>query len=486
MLLSNLIGPNEGLKLHGNDVDITGLITDSRATKRGDLFIAVPGTKQDGRTYIKDALDKGAVAVLVPEGTNGLSVPYITTPDIRSTVANIAATFYPRQPEHIAAVTGTSGKTSIAQFARQLWQNNGHVSASVGTLGLVTAKETRYGSLTTPDPITLHKTLDEAAGNGITHLAMEASSHGLDLHRLDRVNVHVGAFTNLSRDHLDYHEDMESYLAAKLRLFTEIMPEGSTAVLNADVPEYGVLSMACKDCRHAIIDYGKRANYIRLKDYELHLNGQLLRFSVIGKNHEILLPVAGEFQVWNSLCALGMAIGSGDPIDQSVASMEKLTGVPGRLERIGATKKGGTVFVDYAHKPGALENVLTAMRSHVAARPGGRLFVVFGCGGNRDKGKRPQMGEIAIRLADVVIVTDDNPRNEVPTEIRKDILAGCAPGPNLREIGDRAEAIQTAISELEEGDVLVIAGKGHETGQIVGDRVLPFDDAEVARQALGK
>ncbi|MDD5585419.1 MAG: UDP-N-acetylmuramoyl-L-alanyl-D-glutamate--2,6-diaminopimelate ligase [Alphaproteobacteria bacterium] len=454
------------------------------------MFAAVPGTQQDGRKYINDAAGKGAVAVLAPDGTDPASMPssvrLVTTPDVRVAVSAVASRFYPRQPEHIAAVTGTSGKTSIAQFTRELWTLNGHNAASVGTLGFVTPTENRYGSLTTPDAVALHQILDEAAGKNITHLALEASSHGLDLHRLDHVRVAVAAFTNLSRDHLDYHDSMESYLAAKLRLFTDVMPEGRVAVLNADVPEYETLSRACRERRHTIIGYGKNGRDIRLTAHKLQADGQVMRLEVMGKNYEVLLPVAGEFQVWNSLCALGMAIGSGDGAARSVAGLEKLTGVPGRLERIGTTAKGGTVFVDYAHKPGALENVLAAMKAHTAETPGARLHVVFGCGGNRDKGKRPQMGSIAQRLADAVYVTDDNPRNEVPAEIRRDILAGCTPGPNLREIGDRAEAIQTAIAGLSQGDVLVIAGKGHEIGQIVGDKVLPFDDAEVARQALHK
>jgi UDP-N-acetylmuramoyl-L-alanyl-D-glutamate--2,6-diaminopimelate ligase len=490
MRLSNLIAPNEGHKLTGIDCDIAGVTADSRNVKHCFLFAAIPGTQQDGRKYINDAIEKGAVAILAPEGTDpanfSSSISLITAPDVRVAVSAVASRFYPRQPEHIAAVTGTSGKTSIAQFTRELWAHNGHDAASVGTLGFVTAKEKRYGSLTTPDSVALHQVLDEAAGKNVTHLALEASSHGIDLHRLDHVRVETAAFTNLSRDHLDYHDGMESYLAAKMRLFSQVMPEGRTAVLNADAPEFDALADACRARRHTIISYGKRGNEIRLLQHSLKTNGQLIRLTVMGKDYEALLPVAGEFQVWNSLCALGMVIGSGDDAAGSVEGLETLTGVPGRLERIGTTAKGGTVFVDYAHKPGALENVLTAMRAHVKETPGARLHVVFGCGGNRDKGKRPQMGGIAQLLADVVFVTDDNPRREVPAEIRLDVLAGCAPGPNLREIGDRAEAIQTAMAGLGKGDVLVIAGKGHEIGQIVGDKVLPFDDADVARQALQK
>ena len=490
MRLSNLIAPSEGQKLFGNDVNITGITADSRDIKKGFLFAAIPGTQQDGRLYIKDALAQGAAAILAPAGTDASLLPshvsLVTAKDMRLAVSAIAARFYPRQPDTIAAVTGTSGKTSITQFTREIWGQNGRKAASIGTLGLVTPSEKHYGSLTTPDPITLHRILDETAEQGITHLAMEASSHGLDLHRLDHVHVKVGAFTNLSRDHLDHHDSMARYLEAKLRLFTEVMPEGRVAVLNADVPEFDEIAAHCRARHHTIISYGGNGHDLRLKEHQLQADGQVIRFAAMGKNYEVFLPVAGPFQVWNSLCALGIAIGSGEDVAQSVAGLEKLTGVPGRLELIGKTPKGATVFVDYAHKPGALENVLTAMRAHVEEHPGARLFIVFGCGGNRDKGKRPEMGEIAQRLADVVIVTDDNPRNEVAADIRRDILSGCARGPNLREIGDRAKAIQTAIAELQTDDILVIAGKGHEIGQIVGDKVLPFDDAEVARQALLK
>lgn len=486
MRLSNLILPNEGLKLEGPDTDIAGITADSREVKQGYLFAAVPGTQQDGRKYISDAVAKGAAALLIPEDSlppAPYPVSIVTAPDIRTALSTVASLFYPLQPKHIAAVTGTSGKTSIAQFTRELWQNNGHSAASLGTLGFVTPGEARYGALTTPDSITLHKVLNEAAERNITHLAMEASSHGLDLGRLEKVKIQVAAFTNLSRDHLDYHPDMQNYLAAKLRLFNDIMPEGGTAVLNADVPEYEQLKKVCERKKHRTLSYGKNGQELQLIDYRLQDGGQIIRIKVMGKDHEVSLPVAGEFQIWNSLCALGMVIGSGDDPAKSIESLEKVTTVPGRLQLIGTSPDGGFVFVDYAHKPGALENVLTAMKKQAAASAG-RLHVVFGCGGNRDKGKRPQMGAIAQRIADIVIVTDDNPRKEIPAEIRKDILAGCAPGPNLREIGDRAEAIRTAISELTKGDILVIAGKGHETGQIVGDKILPFDDADIARQAI--
>ncbi len=488
MQLLNLIAPNDGIKRYGDDHDISGISADSRSVKAGYLFAAIPGTLQDGRAYIKDAITKGAVAVLAPEDTDRSTLPsnisFLTATDTRKAFSCIASRFFPRQPETIAAVTGTSGKTSTVQFTRELWESIGHTAASLGTLGVVTANESHYGSLTTPDPVTLHQILHEVTGKGITHLAMEASSHGLELHRLDYVRLKVAAFTNLSRDHLDYHHSMEEYFAAKLRLFNDLLPEGSTVVLNADVPEFEELFRHSKARRHRLISYGNKGKEIQIKSYEPRPNGQKVRFSAMGKDYEILLPIVGEFQVWNSLCALGMVLGSGEKADNTVPALEKLSGVPGRLELAGTTKTGGTVFVDYAHKPGALENVLTALRPHVAAHPGAKLHVVFGCGGNRDKGKRPIMGGIAQRLADEVIVTDDNPRKEIPSTIRQEILAGCTAGPNLREISDRAQAIQAGIAQLRAGDVLVIAGKGHEKGQIVGDQVLPFDDADVARRVL--
>ncbi len=351
---------------------------------------------------------------------------------------------------------------------------------------LVTAKESRYGSLTTPDAITLHSLLDECAGGGITHLAMEASSHGLAMHRLDHVHVKAGGFTNLSRDHLDYHGTMEDYLAAKMRLFSHVLPRGGAAVLNADIPEFEALRQACEKRGLTIISYGLRGKDLRLVESVPNAEGQTLKLEVFGKPQSILLPIMGVFQGWNALCALGLTIACGADAANATAALEKISGVPGRLQKIGISPKGGTVFVDYAHKPGALENVLQAMRPHVAAHPGAKLGVVIGCGGNRDKGKRPLMGGIAQRLADWVIVTDDNPRHEDPATIRREILGGfSSDAAQPTEIGDRAESIAEGIKRLQKHDVLVIAGKGHEPGQIVGDVTLPFDDADVARKFLG-
>ncbi len=489
MLLSHIKSAFPDITLHGPDRDISGVRLDSRQVKPGDLFIAISGTAMDGTTYITSAIQHGAVAVLVEEGTlHALPVPlnttFLTAPDIRSATSAVAASFYARQPETIAAVTGTSGKTSTAQFTREIWQAMGFESASIGTLGFVAAKESQYGSLTTPDSVALHKLLDSCIDKHITHIAMEASSHGLEQHRLDHVRLKAAGFTNLSRDHLDFHPTMEAYLAAKIRLFREVLPPGAAAVLNADIPEYETLAKVARNRGLRIISFGQQATDIKLLKVEPQAEGQILTISLFGKKHTVQFPVIGAFQAWNTLCALGLVIGSGGDANKAVAALPRLTGVPGRLQYIGTSAKGGTVFVDYAHKPDALENVLTALRPHVTAHPGAKLGVVFGCGGNRDKGKRPQMGEIATRLADWTIVTDDNPRHEVPTEIRREIVAGCHPGAALQEIGDRAEAIHAGIAKLGQGDVLVIAGKGHEPGQIVGDKTLPFDDADVARAAL--
>jgi UDP-N-acetylmuramoyl-L-alanyl-D-glutamate--2,6-diaminopimelate ligase len=480
MRLTNLIASGEGVAITGNDCDITGITADSRKVEPGFLFIAIPGAAHDGRTFIGEAIERGAVAILQPPSTEKekRSVTIITTPDIRKTVSAIAAKFYPRQPEVIAGVTGTSGKTSTVQFTREIWQTFGHKSAGIGTLGLITAKEARYGSLTTPDAITLHQLLNEIAKDGITHLAMEASSHGLAMHRLDHVRLKVAGFTNLSRDHLDFHETMENYFKAKMRLLDAVLPEGGVAVLNADAPEFAPLAEIARIRKQKVITYGAKGKDLKLIEVKPDAKGQILHVELFGKKKEILLPVIGVFQAWNALCALGLVIGCGDDADRAADAVSKTSGVPGRLELIG-TKNGASVFVDYAHKPAALENVLTAIRPHAK----GKLGTVFGCGGDRDKGKRPMMGDIARRLADWVIVTDDNPRHEDPASIRREILTG-GTGGDVIEIADRAEAIKAGIARLNKGDVLIIAGKGHEPGQIIGETTLPFDDADVARKVL--
>jgi UDP-N-acetylmuramoyl-L-alanyl-D-glutamate--2,6-diaminopimelate ligase len=470
-------------------VEITGLTADSRKARPGFLFAALPGARAHGRDFIKDALARGVAAVLVPRDFDcdaafpSRDIPFVTDENPRRRFALMAARFFAAQPETIAAVTGTNGKTSVAAFTRQIWQRLGHRAASLGTLGLIAPGVERPGALTTPDPVTLHQTLADLAGDGVDHLAIEASSHGLDQYRLDGVRVRAAAFTNLSRDHLDYHRDMGAYLEAKMRLFGEIMAPPGVAVLNADAPEFAALAALCRARGHRILGYGHEGADIRLLSRAPAPRGQRLELRVLDRSFAVDLPLVGAFQAVNALCALGLVIGTGADTDAAVAALETLVGAPGRMELVASHPNGASVFVDYAHTPDALEKVLSALRPHTR----GRLVVVFGCGGDRDKGKRPIMGTLAARLSDLVIVTDDNPRTEAAATIRREILAGARDGATeVREIGDRREAIHAAVRELGPDDVLVIAGKGHERGQIVGSEVLPFDDAEVARAAVAE
>ena len=481
MKLRDLFSDDATIDPQGDAVDVTGLSADSRAVKPGDLFFALAGLKTDGARFIDSAIASGAVAVAGDNPPPGEPrVPFVITPNPRRALALAAAKFFPRQPSTIAAVTGTSGKTSVAAFTRQIWQRLDHAAASIGTIGLVSPKRTLYGSLTTPDPIALHRQLDEIAREGVTHLAFEASSHGLDQYRVDGVRISAGGFTNLSRDHMDYHPDVAHYLAAKLRLFGDLVADGGAAVISAD-----------HDSSQAVIEVA-RARKLRLMPVGIKGDGtgegirvvataidgfaQRLELQHCGRNHSIRLPLVGEFQIENALVAAGLAIGTGSEADDVFAALEHLEGAKGRLERVGE-HNGAPIFVDYAHKPDALAKALQALRPYAKRR----LVVVFGAGGDRDAGKRPLMGAIAAENADHVIVTDDNPRSENPATIRAAILATAKGG---REIGDRSEAIRAAIAGLGEGDALLIAGKGHETGQIVGDRVLPFSDHDAVASAL--
>ena len=461
--------------------EVTGLAVDSRAVKPGDLFFALAGARTDGARFIDAAIASGAVAVAgehPPQG--GLAVPFVATPNPRRALALAAARFHPEQPATIAAVTGTSGKTSVAAFTRQIWQRLGHDSASIGTIGLVSPKRTIYGSLTTPDPIALHRQLDEIARDGVTHLALEASSHGLDQYRLDGVRIAAGGFTNLSRDHMDYHPDVAHYLAAKLRLFRDLVVADGAAVISADHDCSAAVIEAARAKKLRILAVGRDGNGagegIRLAAVEVDGFAQNLTLEHCGRKYAVRLPLVGEFQIENALVSAGLAIGTGSEPKAVFAELELLEGAKGRLERV-AERNGAPIFVDYAHKPDALAKALQALRPYARRK----LVVVFGAGGDRDAGKRPLMGAIAAENADSVIVTDDNPRSENPETIRAAILAAAK---GAREIGDRAEAIRTAISSLQPGDALLIAGKGHETGQIVGDRVLPFSDHEAVASAL--
>jgi UDP-N-acetylmuramoyl-L-alanyl-D-glutamate--2,6-diaminopimelate ligase len=483
MRLRALFGDDAPIGPQAEALEVTGLAMDSRAVKPGDLFFALAGLKTDGARFINSAVASGAVAVAgdhPPEGEP--RVPFIVTPNPRGALALAAARFYPRQPATIVAVTGTSGKTSVAAFTRQIWLRLGHAAASIGTIGLVSPKRTVYGSLTTPDPIALHRQLDEIARDGVTHLAFEASSHGLDQFRLDGVRIAAGGFTNLSRDHMDYHPDIAHYLAAKLRLFRDLVAAGGAAVISADhdCARQAIDAAAARNLR--IVAVGRQGNGagegIRLVAADIDGFAQKLALEHHGQHYAVRLPLVGEFQIENALVAAGLAIGTGSAPDAVFTALESLEGAKGRLEQVGE-HNGAPIFVDYAHKPDALAKALQALRPYAKRK----LVVVFGAGGDRDAGKRPLMGAIASENADNVIVTDDNPRSENPQTIRAAILAAAR---GATEIGDRAEAIRAAIAGLEPGDALLIAGKGHETGQIVGDRVLPFSDHEAVASALAQ
>jgi len=461
-------------------VAVGGITADSRKAGPGMVFAGLPGSRADGAAFAAEAVAKGAVAVLVGEGSvvpDGLGVPVIRDADPRRRLALIAAALNGPQPETVVAVTGTAGKTSVAAFARQIFEASGRRAASLGTLGVVTAGGARYGSLTTPDPVALHQSLAGLAREGITHVALEASSHGLDQRRLDGVRFSAAAFTNLGRDHMDYHPTVEDYLAAKLRLFEVLLPEGAPAVLDPAEPMAGRVAAAVVARGLPLLTVGPQGRDLRLVSVEPAGTAQRLVVAAGGDSHAVLLPLLGGFQVSNALVAAGLAVAVGVPAGAAIAALAGLEGAPGRLDLVGRTAEGATVFVDYAHKPDALEAVLSTLRPIAD----GRLIVVFGAGGDRDRGKRPLMGAVAARLADVAIVTDDNPRSEAPEAIRAAILAAA---PGAVEIGDRAEAIRTAVAMLTRGDILVVAGKGHEPGQIVGDTVLPFSDHAVARAAL--
>jgi UDP-N-acetylmuramoyl-L-alanyl-D-glutamate--2,6-diaminopimelate ligase len=468
------------------DPEILGISADSRMIGPGFLFAALRGSRADGRRFAADAAARGAVAILtddpgqlnLPAGDRE-RVAVVADENPHRRLALLAARFFGRQPGTIVAVTGTNGKTSVAHFAREIWTDLGHSAASLGTLGLVGPSGRRPGALTTPDPVALHRDLAALAAEGVEHVAIEASSHGLAQYRLDGLAVAAAAFTNLTRDHLDFHGDMATYRSAKDRLFSGLLAAGGTAVLSADSPEFPRLAALCRERGHRVLAYGAdRYGELRLVASAPQQTGQRLTVDVLGQRSEVPLPLAGGFQAMNALAALGLVIATGAPAARATAALSRLSGVPGRLQLVGRLDNGATIYVDYAHTPDALATVLTALRPHTA----GRLVALFGAGGDRDPGKRPLMGEAATRLADRVYVTDDNPRSEPPAPIRRAILAAA---PGAVEIGDRRAAIGAAIDDLRAGDVLVIAGKGHETGQIIGDVTLPFDDAVVAREAIG-
>jgi UDP-N-acetylmuramoyl-L-alanyl-D-glutamate--2,6-diaminopimelate ligase len=479
MMLRDLLTSEARFNERFGTLPVCGISADSRAVKPGYLFAAVPGAKADGLAFLPQAIAAGAAAVVAeraPSAPLPDHVAVVNVPNVRRALALAAAKFYPRQPATIAAVTGTSGKTSVAAFTRQIWTALGHPAASIGTIGVVTPAGEVYGALTTPDPVELHRIVDRITGEGITHLALEASSHGLDQHRLDGLRVGIAGFTNISRDHLDYHGTLEAYLRAKLILFRDLVAADGAAVIAVDHAFATEVVDAAQARGLRIIEVGRAARGIRLIDCVIEGFSQVLTIEHDGMRHQVGLPLVVAFQVKNALVAAGVAIAGGGEAAAAFAALAGLVGAKGRLELVGR-KSGAPIFVDYAHKPDALAKALDALRPYVSRK----LVVVFGAGGDRDAGKRPLMGAIAAEKADHVIVTDDNPRSEDPGTIRAAILGGA---PDAEEIGDRNDAIRRAVADLEPGDVLLVAGKGHETGQIIGQKMVPFSDHEAVREAL--
>lgn len=465
-------------------VVIRDLSTDSRSVKAGALFMAVPGTQHNGAQYIPAALHAGASALLIAERVvldMPATVPVVRVPSVRLAVAKIAAAFYAPQPEHVLAVTGTDGKTSVADFTRQLCELSGLAAASMGTLGLLSP----YADLndgfaknnTSPEPVLLHRTLQHLSQRGVQHVAVEASSHGLDQYRLHGVRVEAAAFTNLTRDHLDYHGTIEAYAKAKQLLFTQVLQEGGTAVIHASDSYAPMMMDGLKNKASRIWRYGEQGVELKTVSLQQVAEGLCAEVEIFGVRHHIAVPLYGAFQLQNILAAIGLCAASGLSAQELVAHLPKLVGVKGRLERVATLPNGALCFVDYAHTPAALANILQTLRPHTQ----GKLTVVFGCGGDRDAGKRAPMGEAASKYADSVIVTDDNPRTEDANKIREAVLSAA---PNALEIADRASAIAHAVGQLNGEDTLVVAGKGHENYQIIGTEKLVFDDAETIQNAV--
>lgn len=465
-------------------LDITGITADSRAVRPGMIFAALPGARVDGRGFIADAVARGAAAILAPQGTawptDAPLRPLVTSPDPRRALALMAAAFYGVQPECVVAITGTNGKTSSVDFLRQIWRDAGRKAASLGTLGLIAEGLPPGPSLTTPDPVALHENLAQLARDGVAAVAMEASSHGIDQRRLDGVRLAVAGFTNLTRDHLDYHGTMADYRAAKLRLFDTLLSAGAPAIAMADMePEtLAALRDIAAQRRLDLRLVGVGGDALALEAARPLPEGQEITFRMAGARHEVLLPLPGRFQADNALLALMLAIATGVAEQSAMAALAQLQGVRGRMERAAILPNGAAIYVDYAHTPDALTRLLAALRPHVA----GRLHVLFGAGGDRDPGKRPLMGRAAAEAADRVWITDDNPRSEDPAMIRAAVMAGC---PEAEDAGAREEAIAKAMGALGPGDVLAVAGKGHESGQEIAGIINAFDDVAVVRKLAG-
>ena len=458
-----------------SDSEVTGFALDHRKVAPGSVFGAFNGAVFNGEDFIGQAVERGAVAIVARPEAPAPAVPLLADPEPRRLFAALAARFYAPFPETVVAVTGTNGKTSTVEMTRQIWRMSGHRSASIGTLGVTTSEEQVKTGLTTPDIVTFLNNMAGLKRMGISHVAYEASSHGLDQHRAEGVPLAAAAFTNFSRDHLDYHETMDAYFEAKMRLFGELLQSGRPAVIWADDPKSDQVIGVCRERGHEVMTVGRKGETIRLVEQSPTALGQKLLLEHGGKQHRLALPLIGAYQAANVLTAAGLVLATGGKWDSTFSAMQRVAPVRGRLERAVISRGGVPVYVDYAHTPDALEAAIAALRPHVD----GRLITVFGAGGDRDQGKRPEMGRVATELSDVVIVTDDNPRSEDPAVIRSAIMAGA---PGATEIGGRREAIAEAIRIAREGDIVLVAGKGHETGQIIGDKVLPFDDALVARE----
>ena len=463
--------------LIGGDADaaVTGFAIDHRKVAPGNVFGAFRGTVFNGEDFILAAVDAGAVAVVARPQAKVDGAVHVAAEEPRREFARLAAKFFKPFPQTVIAVTGTNGKTSNVELTRQLWRMAGHVSASIGTLGVTTADDQVKTGLTTPDIVTFLSNMAGLAREGITHAAFEASSHGLSQYRTEGLPVHAVAFTNFSRDHLDYHGTMEAYFEAKMRLFSEVVEPDGTAVIWTDDPKSDEVVRRCRARGLRILTVGRKGETLRLIEREPTQLGQQLLIEAEGKTHKVNIPLIGAYQAANTLTAAALVLATGGELEQTLASLARVQPVRGRLERAVITRAGAPVYVDYAHTADALESAIEALRPHAK----GRLITVFGAGGDRDVGKRPEMGAVAVRMSDLVIVTDDNPRSENPAAIRRDILAGA---PGAREVGGRREAIAAAVAEAGADDIILLAGKGHEQGQIVGDMVLPFDDVTVARE----
>ena len=462
-----------------SDSEVTGFAIDHREVAPGSVFGAFQGTLFNGEEFIPMAVDRGAVAVVARPEASVERVPHVADASPRRRFAELAGRFFAPYPETVVAVTGTNGKTSTVEMTRQIWRITGHRSASIGTLGVTTSDEQVKTGLTTPDIVTFLSNMAGLKRMGMTHVAYEASSHGLDQHRAEGVPLAAAAFTNFSRDHLDYHGTMDAYFEAKMRLFEELLPAGSPAVVWTDDPMSGEVMERARRAGHELLTVGRNGETIRLVEQTPTALGQTLLLEQDGKSHRLALPLIGAYQAANVLTAAALVLATGGKWAEVFSAMQRVAPVRGRLERAVISRAGVPVYIDYAHTPDALEAAIAALRPHVAKEAGARLITVFGAGGDRDQGKRPEMGAVATRLSDVVIVTDDNPRSEDPARIRADIMAGAR---EATEVAGRREAIAEAIRIAREGDIVLVAGKGHETGQIVGDQVLPFDDALVARE----